>query len=163
MVDLCPKVKWSSFKWLISLPCEMWYKNRSSFWLVKNKMVDFTIWKLDTICVWKMTIWTPDSPVFTWWLYKNTIFTELVLQQRSEPRLVQYSKGTKLLGCWLAWTLGWSVFGHLLYIIQTPCKFKALTERFTLVVMLGPTIDLRTIWIVNDNSLVFERFQLTDP
>jgi hypothetical protein len=41
MVDLCPKVKWS-----ISLAYVLWTENRSSVRMVKNKMADFTIWKL---------------------------------------------------------------------------------------------------------------------
>ncbi len=37
--------------------------------MVKNKMADCTIWKPDTNCVRKMTIWILDCPVFRWWLY----------------------------------------------------------------------------------------------
>jgi hypothetical protein len=46
----------------------LWSENQSSFWMVKNKMANFTIWKPDTDCVQKMNIWMHDCPVFRWWL-----------------------------------------------------------------------------------------------
>jgi hypothetical protein len=62
------QTNWLVFKWSISLAYVLWSENRIDFRMVKNKMADFTIWKPDTNCVQKITVWVPDCPVFRWWL-----------------------------------------------------------------------------------------------
>ena len=47
-IQFCPV-----FKWSISLAYVLWSENRSSFQMIKNKMADLIIWKLDTNCVRK--------------------------------------------------------------------------------------------------------------